>query len=142
VAQVPGPGNWGLSIRLGARVGLLDTGSGHVLLACQTPERRAQMLAEHTAMDGEVSLPEAELRETMAQIRSTGYKQRESLQSYGVVDISCPILGPDGQAMAVLTSPYIRRIDEHAGPSLDAARALLLQATGQLSLNRQTHGEG
>lgn len=137
VAQVPGPGNWGLSIRLGARVGLLDTGSGHVLLACQPPERRAQMLAEHTAVDGEVPLPEPELRETLEQIRATGYRQRESLQSHGVVDISCPMLGPDGHAMAVLTSPYIRRIDRRAGPSLDEARELLRQAAHELSLNRQ-----
>ena len=57
VAQVPGPGNWGLSIRLGARVGLLDTGSGHVLLACQTPERRAQMLAEHTPLKARCHCP-------------------------------------------------------------------------------------
>lgn len=86
VAQVPGPGNWGLSIRLGARVGLLDTGSGHVLLACQTRERRAQMLAEHTPLEGEVPLPEAQLHDMLEQIRSTGHKQSESLQSYGVVD--------------------------------------------------------
>ncbi len=137
VAQVPGPGNWGLSIRLGARVGLLDTGSGHVLLACQTPERRSQMLAEHTPLEGEVHLPEAQLHDMLEQIRSTGYRQSESLQSYGVVDISCPILGPDGQALAVLTSPYIRRIDGHAGPSLDEARECLLQAAQELSLNRQ-----
>lgn len=137
VAQVPGPGNWGLSIRLGARVGLLDTGSGHVLLACQTPERRSQMLAEHTPLEGEVPLPEAQLHDMLEQIRSTGYRQSESLQSYGVVDISCPILGPDGQALAVLTSPYIRRIDGHAGPSLDGARECLLQAAQELSLNRQ-----
>ena len=65
------------------------------------------------------------------------YKQCESRQSFGVVDISFPILGPDGNALAVLTSPYIRRIDKHAGPSLDEARVLLQQAAQELSLNRQ-----
>ena len=33
VAQVNSPGSWGLSIRLGSRVSLMDTGSGHVMLA-------------------------------------------------------------------------------------------------------------
>ncbi|MET0209944.1 MAG: IclR family transcriptional regulator, partial [Burkholderiaceae bacterium] len=61
VAQVASPGNWGLSIRLGARVSLVDTGSGHVFLAHQTAERRAEMLAEHEVMDGEVPIPADEL---------------------------------------------------------------------------------
>jgi len=141
IAQVPGPGTWGLSIRLGARVSLLDTGSGHVLLACQNDERRAQMLAEHIAVEGEVPIPADELDHTLQLIRTMGYKQRESLQSFGVVDISCPILGPDGQALAVLTSPYIRRIDRHVGPSLDEARAFLVRAATELSLNRQQRDE-
>lgn len=135
VARVPGPATWSLSIRQGARVSLLDTGSGHVLLACQDETRRAQMLAEHIVVEGEVSIPDDEIKRTLAQIRADGYKQRESLQSYGVVDISCPILGPDGSALAVLTSPYIRRIDRHAGPPLDEARELLLRAAQTLCLN-------
>ncbi|MGN8062117.1 IclR family transcriptional regulator [Ralstonia sp. 22086] len=137
IAQVPGPGTWGLSIRLGARVSLLDTASGHVLLACQSDERRAQMLGEHIAVEGEEPIPAGELDETLQGIRAVGYKQCESRQSFGVVDISFPILGPDGNALAVLTSPYIRRIDKHAGPSLDEARVLLQQAAQELSLNRQ-----
>ncbi|CAG9181197.1 Transcriptional regulator KdgR [Cupriavidus laharis] len=138
VAQVPGPSAWGLSIRLGARVGLLDTGSGHVLLACQADEQREQMLAQHIAVEGEVPMPEEELAQTLASIRELGYKQRESLQSFGVVDISCPILDPHGHAMAVLTSPYIRRIDRHAGPSLDEARERLIEAARSLSLDQGT----
>jgi DNA-binding IclR family transcriptional regulator len=141
LAQVPGPGTWGLSIRLGARVSLLDTGSGHVLLACQSEERRAQMLAEHIAVEGEVPIPAEELEHTLQLIRTMGYKQRESLQSFGVIDISCPILGPDGHALGVLTSPYIRRIDRHVGPSLDEARAFLVHAAHELSLNRQQRDE-
>ncbi|TGU56144.1 IclR family transcriptional regulator, partial [Mesorhizobium sp. M2D.F.Ca.ET.147.01.1.1] len=32
IAQVDGPGTWGMSVRLGSRVGLIDTGSGRVML--------------------------------------------------------------------------------------------------------------
>ncbi len=136
VAQVPGPGAWGLSIRQGARVSLIDTGSGHVLLACQPDTRRQQMLDEHHAVEGEVELPREELEQTFASIRKLGYKQRDSLQSFGVTDISCPILDPQGHALAVLTSPYIRRIDRHVGPSLDEARALLIRTAQALSVNQ------
>ena len=50
-----------------------------------------------------------------------------------MVDISCPILGPDNTALATLTCPYIRRIDRHVGPDLAAVRALLQTASQALS---------
>ncbi len=56
-----GPGTWGISVRLGARVGLIDTGSGRVLLAFQTAEQRAHMLAEHTRVKGEINRDPAAL---------------------------------------------------------------------------------
>ena len=47
-AQINGPGAWGMTIRLGAQVSLLDTASGHILLAFSDPDRAQSMLAEHT----------------------------------------------------------------------------------------------
>ncbi len=47
VAQQEAPGYWGISIRVGSRIGLLDTGSGHVLLAFRDQEERERMIAEH-----------------------------------------------------------------------------------------------
>ena len=46
VAQVDGPGYWNVSIRIGSRIGLVNTGSGHVFLAFATPEERRLMLEE------------------------------------------------------------------------------------------------
>lgn len=135
LAQVPGPGVWGMSIRTGARVSLMDTNSGHILLAFQAEERRLQMLAEHSMVEGEVPIAEQDLATSLSSIRNLGYKQRESLQSYGVVDLSYPIFGPDGQAIAALTSPYIRRIDRHIGPLIKEALGYLREAAMQLSLN-------
>ncbi|KRD26901.1 IclR family transcriptional regulator [Acidovorax sp. Root275] len=134
VAQVNGPGNWGLSIRLGVRVSLIDTGSGHVVLAFQSEQRRTEMLAEHDALEGEVPMPEAELQAILDRIRTLGHWQGDSQQAYGVTDISMPILGPQGHALAVLTCPFIRRIDRHVGSDLDTARELLARAATGLSL--------
>ncbi|MBD9392228.1 MULTISPECIES: IclR family transcriptional regulator [Acidovorax] len=134
VAQVNGPGNWGLSIRLGVRVSLIDTGSGHVVLAFQSEQRRTEMLAEHDALEGEVPMPEAELQAILDHIRTLGHWQGDSQQAYGVTDISMPILGPQGHALAVLTCPFIRRIDRHVGSDLDTARELLARAATGLSL--------
>jgi len=46
IAQVDGPGYWNVSIRVGSRIGLVNTGSGHVFLAFATPEERRLMLEE------------------------------------------------------------------------------------------------
>jgi DNA-binding IclR family transcriptional regulator len=135
VAQVSSPVNWGLSIRLGARVGLVDTGSGHVLLAFQTEARRAEMLAAHEAVDGEVPLAEAELDATLAAVRAAGHWQGDSLQTQGVVDLSLPVTGPDGAALAVLTCPYIRRIDRRVVPDPASALALLREVAQTLSVS-------
>ena len=135
VAQVDSPARWGLSVRRGACVGLVDTGSGHVLLAFQPEAQRAEMLAAHEAVEGEVPVSAAKLKAMLARVRSEGYWQGESQQTAGVTDISLPILGPDGHALAVLTCPYIRRIDRRAGPSIERTRVLLEKAAGELSVD-------
>ncbi|HSI47608.1 MAG TPA: IclR family transcriptional regulator [Ideonella sp.] len=134
VAQVNGPSAWGLSIRLGVRVSLADTGSGHVLLAFQPETRRAQMLAEHVALDGEVPVGATELQAILARVHEQGHWQGESQQAFGVIDLSMPVLDSHGHALAVLTCPFIRRIDRHVGADLDTVRGLLKQATQGLSL--------
>ncbi len=133
-AQINSPRGWSFSVQRGARVGLLDTASGHVLLAYSTPAGFARMCAEHQPVDGEVPTTDQALVRVMADIRSRGYLERDSAQSFGVVDISYPILGPDNVALATLTCPYIRRIDRHVGPQQAAVRALLGEAAATLSL--------
>ena len=134
-AQINSPSGWSFSVQRGARAGLLDTASGHVLLAYSDAASYQRMLAEHTPVDGEVPISESELADSMQHIRARGYLERESAQSFGVIDISCPILGPDNAALATLTCPYIRRIDRHVGPDQVQVRGLLQQAAEALSLS-------
>src|SRR3990167_60228 len=135
-AQINSPRGWSFSLQRGARVGLLDTASGHVLLAFCDPGSFQRMRAEHTPVDGEVPIAEDALAQTLATIRANGYLERDSAQSFGVVDISCPILGPDNTALATLTCPYIRRIDRHVGPDLGQVREYLRDAANALSLTQ------
>ena len=132
-AQINSPRGWSFSVQRGARVGLLDTASGHMLLAYADADSRQRMLAEHCPLDGEVPVTDDGLAQTLAAIRAQGYVERDSAQSFGVVDISFPILAPDNTALATLTCPYIRRIDRHVGPDLAAVRACLREASGALS---------
>jgi DNA-binding IclR family transcriptional regulator len=142
-AQISSPSGWSFSVPRGARVGLLDTASGHLLLAYADPGSYQRMLAEHTPLDGEVPISEAQLADTLSNIREQGYLERNSAQSFGVVDISFPILGPDKTALATLTCPYIRRIDRHIGPDIDQVRQFLRDAAKTMSFSQSnSHGKG
>jgi DNA-binding IclR family transcriptional regulator len=104
------------------------------MLAFQSESRRAEMLGEHEVLEGEVRVPGKELARMLSRVRKQGYWQGESQQAYGVTDLSMPIIGPQGDAIAVLTCPFIRRIDRHVGASVDEARKLLQGAVAELSL--------
>ncbi|SDE19126.1 IclR family transcriptional regulator [Paraburkholderia lycopersici] len=137
IAQVDGPGTWGIAVRPGSRVGLVDTSSGRTLLAWQTPEQRAHMLAEHTKVKGEVTIDRAALEAACAQVREAGYSRKDSQQIFGVTDVTFPVLGPSGQAIAALTCPFLKRIDQYIAPSLDEATHMLRASVQSLSMFRE-----
>lgn len=142
-AQISSPSGWSFSVQRGARVGLLDTASGHLLLAYANPDSYQRMLAEHTPLDGEVPISHEKLAATLQSIRDQGYLERDSAQTFGVTDVSFPILGPDNTALATLTCPYIRRIDRHVGPDIAQVRQFLREAAKTLSFSQSAvHGKG
>ncbi len=131
VAQVNSPRYWGLAIRVGARVGLINTGSGHVLLAFASPRERAFMLDEHEPAPGE-DLP-SDLDRRLAQVRRRGYEKMESLQVRGVVNLSVPVLGPNGAAIAALTCPYVKHRESDGAADTSAVLDKLIAVGGELS---------
>ena len=136
IAQVDSPSYWGLAIRVGARVGLVNTGSGHVLLAFASARERAFMLDEHRTAANE-AVPE-DLDQRLAQVRRLGYERMESLQVRGVVNLSVPVLGPDGSAIAALTCPFLDRAD--SGDAADVNTVLDRLVVIGRELSRVTGG--
>jgi DNA-binding IclR family transcriptional regulator len=141
IAQVDGPGTWGLSIRLGSRVGLIDTASGQVMLAFQSEGERARMLAEHTLVKGEITLTDEQLAAAFETIRRQGHLRKESAQTFGVTDITYPIFGPSAHAIASMTTPYMRRIDSYVAPTLDEVTAMLGVAAQRLSMHHAAQAQ-
>lgn len=125
VAQASGPANWEFRLRIGAHLDLLTTSSGQTLLAFQSPERRREALAIWGAND-KADMLEA-IEPQLDAIRLAGYRAGDSLQLVGVRDLSVPVFGPSGDAIAVLTCPYLKRVDcqtlDEAG-TLDELRRL------------------
>ena len=52
-------------------------------------------------------------------IRTVGYEKMPSATAIGVTNIAFPIFGPSGHAAAVLSCPYLERVDDLGVPSLD-----------------------
>ncbi len=133
VAQVDSPGYWGLAIRVGAQVDLLNTGSGHVLLAFQSRREREHMLTERGAAQADPG-PLDELHARLDEVRARGLEVMQSQQTRGVVNLSAPVLGANGVALAALTCPYVERVDRAQALSRDQVARLVQAAGGELSL--------
>ena len=133
VAQFDAPGYWGLAIRVGAHVALIGTGSGHVLLAFQSAQERRFMLAEHEQAAGEAAAPD-DLEDRLADIRARGFEMMPSRQTRGVLNISAPVLAPDGSALAAVTCPYVERIDDERAPNNVRVAESMVVVARELSL--------
>ena len=132
IAQTDAPGYWGIAIRVGAKVSLFNTGSGHVLLAFRTIEERALMIAEHESPSDDLDAPD-DLDERLVQIRQRGYEVMPSRQTAGVYNLSAPILGSDGHALACLTCPYITPLGRPKAPDIAEAIVKIVETAGTLS---------
>ncbi len=131
VAQFDGPGYWNVSIRIGSRIGLVNTGSGHVFLAFAGPEERALML-EAQDLGAPEKLPKG-LEGRLAGVREQGYENMPSAQTPGVFNLSVPIFGPLGGILAVITCPYTQRLDKYDAPNMQQALDLLREAGREIS---------
>jgi DNA-binding IclR family transcriptional regulator len=131
VAQVGGPGYWNVSIRVGSRIGLVNTGSGHVFLAFATDEERDLML-EDVADKRREKLPTT-MQQRLEKVRNQGYEAMESLQVASVINLSVPVFGPLGTVIAALTCPYTVRLDKKDAPGQGDTLQLLIAAGHEIS---------
>ncbi len=119
VASAESPGNWGLALKTGTVVGLWNTGTGRVLAAFRSQEEVDDLIDLHRRAVGEPELDRVEFDAHLARIRNTGYEQMPSATAIGVTNIAFPIFGPSGQVSAVLSCPYLERVDDLDVPTQD-----------------------
>ncbi|WAJ27345.1 IclR family transcriptional regulator [Antarcticirhabdus aurantiaca] len=112
VAQFDSPDYWNVSIRVGARIRCLGTGSGHVMLAYARPEERALLLQA----SGEAGEPGPDFEGELQAIREAGHAVVPSRQTVGVTNLTVPIVNPLGSVHAVLTCPFTPRLDSPEAP--------------------------
>jgi DNA-binding IclR family transcriptional regulator len=135
LAQVDSPESTGFYVKVGSKVDLMHAATGHVILAHQTQdacERAIQEWANETRKK-----KPADLEEHLSKIRARGHERRASYEVTGVVNISFPVLNAQGNAVAGLTVPYVKRIEDTIGvpeviTALRTASQQLSEALGAL----------
>lgn len=113
LAQVDSPESTGFYVKVGSKVDLMHAATGHVILAHQD-EDSCQRAIDEWSLETKKKKP-ADLEEHLAKIRVRGYERRASYEVTGVVNISFPILNAQGNAVAGLTVPYVKRIEDTIG---------------------------
>ncbi|HUZ96833.1 MAG TPA: IclR family transcriptional regulator [Edaphobacter sp.] len=136
LAQVDSPESTGFYVKVGSKVDLMHAATGHVILAHQDQDSCQRAVDEWT-LETNKKKP-ADLEEHLAKIRIRGYERRASYEVTGVVNIGFPILNAQGNAVAGLTVPYVKRIEDTIGiqeiiVSLRRASRQISEAIGALS---------
>ncbi len=91
------------------------------------------MIAEHVGDGGTDMRVTPEFLARLDLIRSRGYEMMPSAQTAGVINLSAPVLGADGRAIAALTIPYITLINTPVAPDISTAIQMLGETTRRLS---------
>jgi DNA-binding IclR family transcriptional regulator len=115
LAQVDSPESTGFYVKMGSKVDLMHAATGHVILAHQSEDARERAIDEWRS-ETRKRKP-ADLDEHLAKILARGHERRASYEVAGVVNISFPVLNVQGQAIAGLTVPFVKRIEDTIGLS-------------------------
>lgn len=132
VGQQDAPTERIFSVRLGAEAPLLDTCSGHVLLAFAEDEQRALMI-ENIPMH-QRKPADGELERLVKRIRTQGHELIKSAQVRGVQDVGYPVFDHAGHVAAALVIPFVAYLDNSHPVSLKKASKLAATAAGKISV--------
>ncbi|BCP53505.1 IclR family transcriptional regulator [Kaistia sp. 32K] len=130
IAAAAGSAELNLTLRLGYRRPAIEASSGQTIMAFQTPEKRARLIAESLALSDEPHDPDA-LDAILDRIVADGSLVAQSHDLLAVVDVCAPILDRNGRAVASVVIPCLSR---RGTPSLEeSVRAALVEACREVS---------
>jgi DNA-binding IclR family transcriptional regulator len=129
LAQVDSPESTGFYVKMGSKVDLMHAATGHVILAHQSEEARERAI-EEWRLETKKRKP-ADLDKHLAKISARGYEKRASYEVAGIVNISFPVMNVQGQAIAGLTIPFVKRLADKV--TLADAVTSLAEASREIS---------
>ncbi len=130
ILHIDSPAPVGFRVRVGGRSSALRNASGRVLLAFQSDAMRDWILPRVAAPEPNGDLWR-KLAERLPVIRAAGYEYVAEDTLRGVTDVSFPIVGADGIALAALTMPFMTVLGQPV--PLEKASELAFQAAQAIS---------
>lgn len=103
IAQQESPADFGFRVRVGAAFPVDSTATGAALLAFCAADQRDTLVNELTRR----GLDTRALQRKLERIRQRGFARENDARQPGITDLSYPIRGADGTAVAALTVPYV-----------------------------------
>ena len=130
IAQNDPPGNNVTSVRLGARIPVILTASGAVLVS-HLPQPKLEDLCNQVqdATPAQIKT----FKDSVAQAMATDVCVNPSMIIAGVQNISVPIMDYSGQVVASLTIPFIQRLISTNDPDLETAKQAMIDAGRKIS---------
>jgi len=132
MAREENPATRGFGLKLGASIDLVNSCSGHVILAFSTKEKADKLIVE-ALVGREAGFDHENLQNRLNLVRERGYDMRSSPVAFGVTDICYPLFGFDGGLLAALTIPFLELIDGSQLVGREAARSRLAEASRRIS---------
>jgi DNA-binding IclR family transcriptional regulator len=132
IAREEQPGSRGFALKIGARIDIIQSCSGQVILAFSNDQHAERIVRAAEEVTG-TKVDRAWLSDRLASIRGQGYDSRRSPVTHGVTDISFPVFGFDGAVVAALTIPFLELIDGSQKVGMDAVRNMLGRAASRVS---------
>ncbi|KPW03672.1 MULTISPECIES: IclR family transcriptional regulator [Pseudoalteromonas] len=132
VVQQDSPSARIFSVRLGAEAPLMNTCSGHLLLAFSDEEKRQLMLNRVPSNHPKTS--KRQLKNIFETVLNQGYESLESAQAQGIKDIGYPVFDDSGQIAAALVVPYIGVLDGSCSHDIDNVHENIKSTAADMSL--------
>jgi len=130
ISRAESPDLVGVTVRVGYRQPLLETGSGRCILAHMSADQQRYVTPLLRRANAKLDLKK--LESDSAEIRSRGVIIEASRVMEGVFDISCPVLGDGNEAIvAALTTPYVRLVTNQI--SKESVAEKLMTAASEIS---------
>lgn len=131
VVQQDSPADRVFSVKLGAEAPLIDTCSGHVLLAYADEFEREDMLNKIPSTH---RVPKkGEINKRVARIKEHGFESISSGQIQGVQDVGYPIFDHTKKVIAVLVVPFLAYLDSTHSIKIDTVKESLRRVASELS---------
>ncbi|WP_371186029.1 IclR family transcriptional regulator [Thalassotalea maritima] len=131
VVQQDSPSARIFSVRLGAEAPLVNTCSGHLLLAFSDDEKREVML--NRVPKNHPKPNKKELKTILERVQEQGFESIVSAQTLGVTDVGYPIYDDTGQIAAALVVPFIGSLGDSQIIDAESAKVNIKATADEMS---------